>query len=150
MARWAGFFGVSTSGYYTWRKEHPDRQSRLDAYGDQIEEIFDESGGSYGADRIAGELRKRGIPASFCKVKRIMAARGLFSVHLRYRRGLTDSRGARDEDCGNLLGNVAITAPSRRCPATSLIFQQAKALPTPAPSGTSVQAWYWQSVRLIT
>lgn len=111
VARWAGFFGVSTSGYYTWRKEHPDRQRRLDAYGDQIEEIFDESGGSYGADRIAGELRKRGIPASFCKVKRIMAARGLFSVHLRYRRGLTDSRGARDEDCGNLLRNVAITAP---------------------------------------
>ena len=91
VARCAGFFGVFTSGYYTWHKEHPDRQRRLDAYGDQVEEIFDESGGTYGADRIAGELRKRGIPASFSKIKRIMTAHGLFSVHLRYRRSLTDS-----------------------------------------------------------
>jgi len=43
---WCVFFGVSTSGYYTWHKEHPDRQQGLDADGDQIEGIFDESGGT--------------------------------------------------------------------------------------------------------
>jgi putative transposase len=103
VARWAPFFEVSASGYYAWRQERESRQAREDKYAVQVQRIFDQSGGTYGADRVAAQLRKEGFSASFKKVKRIMNEQGLFSVHLRYRRSLTDSRGARDEDCQNLL-----------------------------------------------
>ena len=103
VARWAPFFEVSASGYYAWRQERESRQAREDKYAVQVQRIFDQSGGTYGADRVAAQLRKDGFSASFKKVKRIMNERGLFSVHLRYQRSLTDSRYARDEDCQNLL-----------------------------------------------
>ena len=111
VARWASFFGVSTSGYYTWQQVHPGRQSQGEAYADKVEEIFEGSGGTYGADRVAGEMRKRGYKASFTKIKRIMTERGLYSVHLRYQRSLTDSRGARDNECENLLRDVEVNTP---------------------------------------
>ena len=103
VARWAPFLEVSTSGYYTWRQERESRQSGNNEYAARIQHVFYESGGTYGADRVAGQLRKAGFSASFKKVKRMMNENGLYSVHLRYRRSLTDSRGARDEDCPNLL-----------------------------------------------
>ena len=103
VARWASFLEVSTSGYYAWQQGRESRQVRDDAYSARVQRIFDQSGGTYGADRVAGQLRKDGFSASFKKVKRIMNEQGLFSVHLRYQRSLTDSRGARDEDCPNLL-----------------------------------------------
>ena len=111
VARWASFFEVSTSGYYTWQQEHQYRQDRDQTYADRIERVFEESGGTYGADRVAGQLRRDGHPASFRKVKRIMNEQGLFSVHLRYQRSLTDSRGARDEDCPNLLRDLQDIRP---------------------------------------
>ena len=40
-----------------------------------------------------------------------MTARGLFSVHLRYRRSLTDSWGARDEESPKLLRGVTELKP---------------------------------------
>jgi putative transposase len=111
VARWASFLEVSTSGYYTWRQERESRQAREDGYTAQVQRIFEQSGGTYGADRVAGQLRKEGFRASFKKVKRIMNERGLFSVHQQYQRSLTDSRGARDEDCPNLLGDVPELRP---------------------------------------
>ena len=75
------------------------------------EDVFAESYGTYGAYRIAGELRKRGLTARFNKVKRNMTSRNLFSMHLRFQMSLTDSRGARDEDCPNLLRDVVIKDP---------------------------------------
>ncbi len=111
VVRWATFFEVSSSGYYAWLGKHQDIQSREEKYAKQVEAVFDESGGTYGADRIAAELRKRGYKASFRKVKRIMNERGLYSVHLRYQRSLTDSRGAKDEDCLNLLHELEILEP---------------------------------------
>lgn len=110
-ARWATFFEVSTSGYYSWLENQPDRQSRLDAYAGEVERIFDDSGGTYGADRIAGEMRKQGLKASFRKVKHIMQDKGLYSVHLSYQRCLTDSRNARDDHYVNLLRDADINEP---------------------------------------
>ena len=70
-ARWATFFEVSTSGYYSWLEARPDRQSKTETYAGAVEQIFDGSGGTYGADRIAGEMRKQRLKASFRKVKQI-------------------------------------------------------------------------------
>ena len=111
VARWAPFLEVSSSGYYAWQREHQRRQERDQAYAKRIEQVFEASGGTYGADRVAGQLRRDGYPASFKKVKRIMNEQGLFSVHLRYQRSLTDSRGSRDEDCPNLLRDMPEIRP---------------------------------------
>ena len=110
-ARWAHFFEVSTSGYYSWLEDRAERQTRLDAYAGEVEKIFDDSGGTYGADRIAGEMRKQGLKACFRKVKRVMEDKGLYSVHLKYQRSLTDSRNARDDHYVNLLQEAKIRVP---------------------------------------
>ena len=111
VVKWASFLEVSTSGYYAWQQERESRQARDAAYAERVERVFEESGGTYGADRVTGQLRKDGLRSSFKKVKRIMNEHGLFSVHLRYQRSLTDSRGARDEDCPNLLRDVPEIRP---------------------------------------
>ena len=113
VVKWASFLEVSTSGYYAWQQERESRQARDNVYADQVQRVFDQSGGTYGADRVTGQLRKDGFSASFKKVKRIMNEHGLFSVHLRYQRSLTDSRGTRDEDCPNLLRDVPEIRPLR-------------------------------------
>ena len=109
--RWAKFFEVSTSGYYSRIANQPDRQTRMDAYATAVEQIFDDSGGTYGADRIAGEMRKQGLKACLRKVKRVMEDKGLYSVHLMYQRCLTDSRNARDDHFLNLLRDRDIKEP---------------------------------------
>ncbi|NLX83263.1 MAG: IS3 family transposase, partial [Clostridiales bacterium] len=54
VVKWASFLEVSTSGYYAWQQEREGRQVRDDAYAAQVQRIFDQSGGTYGADRVAG------------------------------------------------------------------------------------------------
>lgn len=73
--------------------------------------MFREGRNTYGAERIAAQLRKRGLKASFSKVKRIMNQRGLHSVHKRKVRALTDSRKAWGYEYANLLKGVTVTAP---------------------------------------
>ena len=77
-----------------------------------IETIFQESKGTYGVDRIYGELRKYGKTASYHRVKRIMDDTGLRSIHKRRRqRFLTDSRRARGDEYVNLVKGLEITEP---------------------------------------
>ena len=111
VARWAGFLEVSTSGYYEWLSTRDVRMARERAYGDLVEAIFQESGGTYGADRISGRMRLEGRSSSFRKVKQIMRARGLNSIHLRCQRSLTDSRKARGDGYPNLLRGITIGTP---------------------------------------
>ena len=111
VVKWARFFEVSTSGYYTWLRERASRAQREQAYGDEVESIFRESRGTYGAERIGGVLRQRGRRASFSKVRRIMRERGLRSVHVKKVRPLTDSRRARGSGYPNLLRGRGATKP---------------------------------------
>lgn len=114
MVRWAEFFEVSTSGYYEWKQTKEERAAEAKAFEEEVKEIFEGSNGTYGADRIVGELRKRGKRASYRKVKRAMKAQGLKSVHQRRTKSLTDSRKARGEGYENLLRNgPKITEPLR-------------------------------------
>ncbi len=77
-----------------------------------IKTIFQESNGTYGVDRICGELRKRGKIASYHRVKRFMDDMGLHSIHKRRRqRTLTDSRRARGDEYVNLVKDLEITEP---------------------------------------
>ena len=79
----------------------------------KIKEIFDESGGSYGAERICGILRSRGEKASNKKVRRIMSELGLVSIHCRHKRqrSLTDSRKSRGEGFPNHVRDQVFERP---------------------------------------
>ena len=111
VVKWARYFGVSTSGYYKWKRERSNRQASYRTYGDAVEQIFGEGRGTYGSERICGVLRQRGHSASFRKVKRIMEERGLRSVHVKKVKPLTDSRKARGAGYENLLRGREITMP---------------------------------------
>jgi len=103
---------VPRSAYYEWKKTREERERATKTYAEAIGKIFDESGGSYGVERICAELRKKGFTASFRRVRDKMNEQGLKSIHLRRRqRSLTDSRRARGEGYPNLVNDLEITAP---------------------------------------
>ncbi len=77
-----------------------------------INTIFQESKGTYGVDRICGELRKRGKTASYHRVKRFVDDMVLHSIHkCRGQRSLTDSHRARGDEYVNLVKDLEITEP---------------------------------------
>lgn len=103
-AKWASFFQVSRSGYYEYVKRRENREKQETSLKAEIKRIFDESGGTYGPDRICGILRKHGRKASYGKISRHMAEMGLNSVHNRHKtRSLTDSRKSRGDGYPNLV-----------------------------------------------
>jgi len=111
VVKWAAFFEVSTSGYYTWRSERTARQAHDLADRQRIRAIFEHSRGTYGVDRICGKLRKDGYTASYDRIQRVMREEGLRSIHLRCQRSLTDSRKARGDEYPNLLRNKPLVTP---------------------------------------
>jgi len=111
VTKWAKYFEVSTSGYYSWLRKRDKRGLLEEKYAAEIEHIFMESRRTYGAERISAELRRRGHSASFRKVKRIMRERDLRSVHVRKFKPLTDSRKARGDGFPNLLHGRKVTKP---------------------------------------
>jgi putative transposase len=103
---------VSRSSYYKWKKTRDKREKAAKIYAETISKIFNESGGSYGAERVCAGLRKKGFTASFRRVRDKMAKQGLKSIHLRRRqRSLTDSSRARGEGYANLVRGKEITVP---------------------------------------
>ena len=111
VVKWATHFEVSTSGYYKWRREREHRTQRDESERSRIREIFQESNGTYGAERICGKLRKDGHTASFKRVKRMMDLDGLHSVHRHQSRSLTDSRKSRGDEYPNLLRSTRPVIP---------------------------------------
>lgn len=82
--------GVSRSSYYAWRSRPlSTRAVENAALLVAIREIHEESRRTYGAPRIKGQLRRRGIRVSRHRVARLMARHGLVGVHGRrkWRRG---------------------------------------------------------------
>ena len=112
VARWASFFQVSRAGYYAYLERRERHKREKDAFKKKIKRIFDDSGGTYGPDRICGILRKQGQKASYRKVSVHMAEMGLKSIHNRHRtRSLTDSRKARGDGYPNLVRRQVFTLP---------------------------------------
>jgi len=111
--KWAMVLGVSTSGYYTWRKDREQRAAREERIREKVKDLFDREGkGTYGAERICGCMRRDGMSASFKVVKRIMEQEGLKSSHCKRRqRSLTDSRKARGSGYENLMRDLEINRP---------------------------------------
>jgi putative transposase len=85
---------VSKSGFYGW-KSRPEsatakRQERLRLL---IAKIFDDSDGTYGYRRIAGELARQGIAAGAELVRRLMRQLGLVACQPRPWRPATTRQG---------------------------------------------------------
>jgi len=64
---------VSRSGYYAWLKREPSTWDQANtALLKVIEEVHEESDGTYGAPRVHAELQDRGPQASLNRVARVM------------------------------------------------------------------------------
>jgi len=88
------------------------REAEKTAYKKGIKRIFDESGGTYGPDRICGIMRHEGRKTSYRKVSAYMAEMNLRSIHTRHRtRSLTDSRKARGAGYPNLVKGQVFKEP---------------------------------------
>jgi putative transposase len=112
VAKWAAFFGVSTSGYYAWVQGKDHRKEREHRYAAAVREAFNSGEGVYGVDRVCGVMRRSGAKASYPKVARHMQAMGLHSIHNRRRqRSLTDGRTVRDAAYPNLVRGLEIREP---------------------------------------
>ncbi len=82
--------GVSESWFYKWRdRPLTGREVRRQLLADEIEEIFTESGGTYGSPKIFILLARRGWRISVNTVAKLMAELGLVARAVRRRSGLT-------------------------------------------------------------
>ena len=73
--------GVSTSGYYAWRKRGPSDRDRRDAeLSEMIRDIHSASHGTYGSPRILTVLKRKGERVSKKRVARLMSEMGIEGV----------------------------------------------------------------------
>lgn len=85
--------GVSSSGYYAWRKRPDSRRKREDeVYLVHIRSIFAESRESYGRPRMVAELQERGFQIGHHRVGRLMRDNQLTPKRTRRHKRTTDSR----------------------------------------------------------
>ena len=76
--------GVSTSGYYAWRKRQPSRRAQADQkLLKRIRTIHERSKGTYGVPRIHAELAEAGVCVSRKRVARLMRTAHLRGVSRR-------------------------------------------------------------------
>ena len=106
--------GVSTSGYYAWRRRSPSRRARRDAeLGERIRHHHRASDGTYGAPRIHADLAAEGHRVGHNRVARLMQAAGLRGV-CRRRSVRTTKRAKRARPAPDLVNrNFTATRPNR-------------------------------------
>jgi len=112
-AKWVKYLRISRSGYYDYIRRRESREKEDNARKHEIKRIFDDSGGTYGPDRINGILRRNGQTASYRKTRGYMDEMGLKSVHTKHKtKSLTNSKKARDDSkFPNYVRNMTIFAP---------------------------------------
>jgi putative transposase len=75
---------VSRSGYYAWLGREPSARAQANTVLlEQIQEIHEESDGTYGAPRMHAELSEGDTPASLNRVARLMKQAGIQGVSRR-------------------------------------------------------------------
>jgi putative transposase len=107
--------GVSTSGFYAWRKRKPSKRSLKDSkLKALIIRIHRESRGTYGAPRIHAELKLGcGIRCSKKRVARLMREANLVGVHRRRLKGCTKRDPARPSYPDLVERSFAAAAPNQ-------------------------------------
>jgi len=78
VTRMCKVLAVSRSGYYAWRGRPPSaREMANRELYQEIEAVYNESGGTYGSPRIYRKLKRQGVACSENRVARLMRLRGL-------------------------------------------------------------------------
>lgn len=84
IATMARVLGVSTAGYYAWRRRQPSARARADAVRlKRIRTVHAASRGTYGAPRIHAELKAEGVRLGRKRIARLMRAAGIAGVSRR-------------------------------------------------------------------
>ena len=84
VATMARVLGVSTSGYYAWRRRPPSVRAQADAdLTVRVRAIHDDSRGTYGAPRIHAELAEAVVAVGRKRVARVMRSAGIAGVSRR-------------------------------------------------------------------
>ncbi len=90
VTKWAEVLGIERSGYYSWLNNRDTRKEDAELKKKAIKDIFEESQGTYGSDRIVIEMSRSGHSIGRKKTCRYMAEMGIASCHNRHRsRSLT-------------------------------------------------------------
>lgn len=108
---------VSRSGYYRWKATAPLRQQRQqleDQWAERIRDVYDASSCSYGAPRVASELRAKGHRINRKRVARIMRQRGIIGRHQRKQRGTTRSAPSVAVASDQLVRDFSVGRPNER------------------------------------
>lgn len=102
--KWAEILEIERTGYYSWLKRREDLEEREAHLKARITAVFNESRGTYGADRITAELRRKGVHLGRKRCAEYMADLNLGSCHNRHRsKSLTNSKKARGDGYANIL-----------------------------------------------
>jgi putative transposase len=100
---------VSRSGYYAWLGREPSVRAQANAVLlEKIQEIHEESDGTYGAPRMRAELSEGDTPASLNRVARVMKQAGIQGVSRR--KGVRTTWRGRDAGSAGDLVNRDFTA----------------------------------------
>jgi putative transposase len=95
--------GVSTSGYYAWRKRPPSKRQRVDAeLLERIKHFHKRSDGTYGVPRIHEDLIEEDLRVGPKRIARLMRQAGLRGV-CRRRRTTTTHRSASGRPAADLV-----------------------------------------------
>lgn len=80
-------FGVSRSGYYSWRGRGPSRRAVEDtSWLEEIRQVFADSRETYGSPRIHAALKAQDKPIGWRRVERIMRDSGIQACTVRQSR----------------------------------------------------------------
>lgn len=97
---------IERTGYYTWLRKRELLEESEARLKKRIKEMFDESRGTYGPNRITAELRKKGEHLGRKRYAEYIAAMDVDSCDNRYRsKSLTNSKEAWGDGYPNILRN---------------------------------------------
>jgi putative transposase len=104
VVKWAKMMQIERTGYYAWQRKREAHERKEMRLKEKIKGEFERSRGTYGPERIAAELRKKGEHLGRIRCAGYMAEMKLDSCHNRHRtKSLTNSKRSRGEGYPNIL-----------------------------------------------
>ena len=105
--------GVSSSGFYAWRKRMPSKRSKADAQlAVQVRLAHKRGRGTYGSPRVHRELKAHGHRVGKKRVERLMRQEGIQGQQKRRFRRTTDSNHTQPVAANVLARNFQADAPN--------------------------------------
>jgi putative transposase len=111
VRRMCAVLGVSSSGYYDWRKRPPSqRQQANETLLAAIRRAHEASRQTYGSPRLHAALKQQGWPIGRNRVARLMQSQGLVGKMPRRKRPVTTQRAPGASAAPNLLAQDFATS----------------------------------------